>query len=360
MNDDKKIAASCRGLSKKFGPAMVLDNINFDVYEGEIVVLLGASGSGKTTILRIIAGLETAEIGSVTLGGRDVSDLPARERGVGVIFQQYALFPQMNVERNIGYGLRLRGIKRKLVKQRVDDLIALVELGDHRKKYPSQLSGGQQQRVAIARALAYDPEILLFDEPFSALDAQIRSMLRKEIRMLLKKINKPAIFITHDQEEALEIGDRIAVINKGRIDQIAVPYEIYAEPATEYVAKFLGIANVIEGRISGQTFEADGIKIDLIIKPPVADNGKAKLIFRPEDVFLRRPENLMQNYQALTDATIKEVNFIGAFERVFVTLNLPHSPVIIVTRPKSETTAFPLAIGQKVTVGLVRFRVLPG
>jgi ABC-type Fe3+/spermidine/putrescine transport system ATPase subunit len=359
MIDEKTLAASFRGLSKKYGQTVVLDNINFDVSEGEIVVLLGASGSGKTTILRIIAGLETANIGSVILHGKDVTELPARERGVGVIFQQYALFPQMNVEKNIGYGLRLRGRPRKEVREKVSELIELVELGEHRKKYPLQLSGGQQQRVAIARALAYNPEILLFDEPFSALDAQIRSSLRREIRMLLKKISKPAIFITHDQEEALEIADRIAVINKGHIDQIAVPYEIYSEPATEYVAGFLGIANMLTGIVQGHTFQSDGLRLDLLTRPNMKDGEAVKLVFRPEDVFLRKPENLTQNYQKLTEGIIKEVNFVGAFERVIVVLDLPGDPPVTVIRPKTETTTFPLALGQKVTVGLVRFRILP-
>ncbi len=359
MDEGKIPSASFRGLSKKFGQTVVLDNINFDVSEGEIVVLLGASGSGKTTILRIIAGLETADIGSVNLRGRDVSELPARERGVGVIFQQYALFPQMSVEKNIGYGLRLRGRPKKEVREKVKGLIELVELEDHRKKYPLQLSGGQQQRVAIARALAYDPEILLFDEPFSALDAQIRSSLRREIRMLLKKINKPAIFITHDQEEALEIADRIAVINRGHIDQIAVPYEIYSEPATEYVATFLGTANLLEGIVKGHTFQTDGVRLGLLTRSSIPDGSAAKLVFRPEDVFLRKPENLTQNYQKLTEGVIREVNFGGAVERVIVSLDLPGEPPITVIRPKTETTTFPLALGQKVTIGLVRFRILP-
>ncbi len=212
------IAASFSDLSKKYGETTILKNINFEVAEGEIVVLLGASGSGKTTILRIIAGLESSNTGKVILHTKDVTELPARERGVGVIFQSYALFPKMTVEQNIGYGLRLRKKSKAEIKKRVNELVELVNLEDHRKKYPSQLSGGQQQRVAIARALAYNPEILLFDEPFSALDAQIRSRLRREIRQLLKKINVPAIFITHDQEEALEIGDRIAVLNQGQIE----------------------------------------------------------------------------------------------------------------------------------------------
>jgi ABC-type Fe3+/spermidine/putrescine transport system ATPase subunit len=358
MLEGQTLAASIKGLSKKFGQTVVLDNINFDVSEGEIVVLLGASGSGKTTILRIIAGLETSDIGSVRLHGRDVSELPARERGVGVIFQQYALFPQMSVEKNIGYGLRLRGKPKKGVKQKVNELIELVELGEHRKKYPLQLSGGQQQRVAIARALAYDPDILLFDEPFSALDAQIRSTLRREIRLLLKKINKAAIFITHDQEEALEIADRIAVLNAGHVDQIAVPYEIYSDPTTEFVATFLGTANLIEGRIEGQDFISDGIKLQLQTFES-KEGQPVKLVFRPEDVFLRKPENLTQNYHQITTGIVKEVNFVGAFERVIVVLDIPSAPSIIVTRPKTETVVNPLAIGQKVTVGLVRFRILP-
>src|SRR5436190_12585057 len=202
-------AASIVGVSKRFGKTSVLENISFDVSEGEALVLLGASGSGKTTILRVIAGLEQPYTGKVILHGRDVTELPARERGVGVIFQSYALFPKMTVEKNIGYGLRIRKRKRKEIKKTVNELLELVQLQDHRKKYPSQLSGGQQQRVAIARTLAYKPEVLLFDEPFGALDTQTRVHLRREIRALLRKVNVPAIFITHDQEEALELGDRV-------------------------------------------------------------------------------------------------------------------------------------------------------
>ena len=353
------VAARITNVSKKFGESVVLENINFEVAEGEIVVLLGASGSGKTTILRIIAGLETAGSGNVVLHEKDVTDLPARERGVGVIFQAYALFPQMNVEKNIGYGLRLRKKSKGEIKQKIDELIELVGLGEHRKKYPSQLSGGQQQRVAIARALAYNPEILLFDEPFSALDAQIRGRLRREIRSLLKKINVPAIFITHDQEEALEIGDRIAVLNQGRIEQIGVPYDVYNKPETEYVATFLGIANLLLGVIRDEKFKAENISLNIQEELKLRDGQSVKLVFRPEDVFLRKPENLTQNYQKLTDGTVEEVNFIGAFERVVVRLHLSNNLPIIVTRPKTETVSFPLTVGQNVSVGLVRFRILP-
>jgi ABC-type Fe3+/spermidine/putrescine transport system ATPase subunit len=352
-------AANFTNISKKFGETTVLENINFHVDEGEIVVLLGASGSGKTTILRIIAGLETTNSGSVILHNKDVTELPARERGVGVIFQQYALFPSMNVEQNIGYGLKLRKKSKVEIAKRIDELVELVNLEEHRKKRPSQLSGGQQQRVAISRALAYNPEILLFDEPFSALDAQIRSRLRREIRQLLKKINVPAIFITHDQEEALEIADRIAVLNKGRIEQIATPYEIYNKPATEYVAKFLGTANIISGVLNNGIFECENIDLKIEENFGLKNGQSVKLVFRPEDVFLRHPENLTQNYQDLTYGWVEEINFAGAFERIIVRLNLSEEQTITVIRPKSEAVNFPLEIGQKVEAGLVRFRLLP-
>src|SRR5678809_404335 len=264
------VATSVVGISKRFGKTSVLENISFDVAEGEALVLLGASGSGKTTILRIIAGLEMPYTGKVILHGKDVTELPARERGVGVIFQSYALFPKMTVEKNIGYGLKIRRRKRKEIRETVNELLALVQLEEHRKKYPSQLSGGQQQRVAIARTLAYKPEVLLFDEPFGALDAQTRGHLRREIRALLKKVNVPAIFITHDQEEALELGDRIAVINVGNIEQIGTPDEVYNHPATEYVATFLGAANILAGVVRKDRIEMGSALI------PAQIHGKFK------------------------------------------------------------------------------------
>lgn len=357
--DNKAIAVSVRNISKKFGSATVLEDINFEVQEGETIVLLGASGSGKTTILRVIAGLETPDSGEVILHGKNVTNLPARERGIGVIFQSYALFPKMTVERNIAYGLRLRKRSTKQINETVNRLIELVHLEEHRRKYPSQLSGGQQQRVAIARALAYEPEVLLFDEPFGALDAQIRTRLRREIRALLKQINVPSIFITHDQEEALELGDRIAVLNSGRLEQIGTPFDVYNKPATEYVATFVGAANLLLGVVRDRNFESENISIELEDGMNFKQGQSVKLVFRPEDVFLRKPENLTQNYQKLTSGVVEEVNFVGAFERVVVNLDLSAKPPIIVTRPKTETLAFPLHPGQTVTAGLVRFRVLP-
>src|SRR5580765_1178685 len=276
-------AASVLGLSKRFGKTSVLENISFEVAEGEVLVLLGASGSGKTTILRIIAGLEQPYTGKVILHGKDVTELPARERGVGVIFQSYALFPKMTVEKNIGYGLRIRKRKRKEIRETVNELLSLVQLEEHRKKYPSQLSGGQQQRVAIARTLAYKPEVLLFDEPFGALDTQTRVHLRREIRALQKKVNVPSIFITQDQEEALELGDRVAVINVGRIEQSGTPFEIYNHPATEYVATFLGAANVLDAVVRQDFIEVGSAHLPAQIdSQKFKDGAPVKIVFRPE------------------------------------------------------------------------------
>jgi ABC-type Fe3+/spermidine/putrescine transport system ATPase subunit len=375
-------AASVVGISKRFGKVGVLENISFDVAEGEVLVLLGASGSGKTTILRIIAGLEMPYTGKVILHGRDVTELPARERGVGVIFQSYALFPKMTVEKNIGYGLRIRKRKRKEIRQTVNELLSLVQLEEHRKKYPSQLSGGQQQRVAIARTLAYKPEVLLFDEPFGALDTQTRVHLRREIRALLKKVNVPSIFITHDQEEALELGDRVAVINVGHIEQIGTPFEIYNYPATEYVATFLGAANVLEAVVRKDSLEVGSARVPAALdKEKFHEGDCVKIVFRPEDVSLSRGDFLRSGHARLASGRIEEVTFVGAYERLrlrlddggtdecktdetpfYLTTETPDrkpSRAIIATRPKPEASASRLHVGEKVVVALTSFTVLP-
>ncbi|MGI8733994.1 MAG: ABC transporter ATP-binding protein [Pyrinomonadaceae bacterium] len=375
------VATSVVGISKRFGKTSVLENINFDVAEGEALVLLGASGSGKTTILRIIAGLEQPYTGKVMLHGKDVTELPARERGVGVIFQSYALFPKMTVEKNIGYGLRIRRRKRREIRETVNELLALVQLEEHRKKYPSQLSGGQQQRVAIARTLAYNPEVLLFDEPFGALDAQTRGHLRREIRALLRKVNVPAIFITHDQEEALELGDRIAVINLGHIEQIGTPFEVYTKPANEYVATFLGAANILPGVVKDRSVEVGSALVPLPEGYEKYHEGqKVKLVFRPEDVSLSKTSEVTAGHVCIAKGIVESTNFVGAYERVgiridlsdsgtcdtnetpyYLTTQTPESQTskpIIATRPKPEATATRLTIGDRVAVGLSSFTVL--
>jgi len=374
-------AARVLGLSKRFGRTSVLENISFEVAEGEVLVLLGASGSGKTTILRIIAGLEQPYTGKVILHGKDVTELPARERGVGVIFQSYALFPKMTVEKNIGYGLRIRKRRRKEIKQKVNELLELVQLEEHRRKYPSQLSGGQQQRVAIARTLAYNPEVLLFDEPFGALDTQTRTHLRREIRALLKKISVPAIFITHDQEEALELGDRIAVLNVGHLEQIGTPEEIYNHPATEHVATFLGAANVLRGVMCNGKVDIGGCSLPA---PPTArefkDGQAVNLIFRPEDVSFSKSETLPAGHLRLANGIVEQINFVGAYERVsvrpdfeaanagapdetpfYLTTETPESQTakpIVATRAKQEASALRLKFGDRVVIGLASYTVL--
>jgi ABC-type Fe3+/spermidine/putrescine transport system ATPase subunit len=373
-------AASVVGLSKRFGKTSVLENISFDVAEGEVLVLLGASGSGKTTILRIMAGLEMPYTGKVILHGKDVTELPARERGVGVIFQSYALFPKMTVEKNIGYGLRIRKRKRKEIRETVNELLSLVQLNDHRKKYPSQLSGGQQQRVAIARTLAYKPEVLLFDEPFGALDTQTRVHLRREIRALLKKVNVPSVFITHDQEEALELGDRVAVLNVGHIEQIGTPFEIYNHPATEYVATFLGAANLVDAVVRQDHLEVGSAHIPATLdKEKFKPGDCVKIVFRPEDVSLSRGDLSQSRPSRIGSALIEEIAFVGAYERLRLRMELDEecktdetpyylttqpperqtSKAIIATRPKPEASATRLHVGERVTVALTSFTVLP-
>ena len=374
-------AASVVGISKRFGKASVLENISFDVGEGEVLVLLGASGSGKTTILRIIAGLEMPYTGKVILHGKDVTELPARERGVGVIFQSYALFPKMTVEKNIGYGLRIRKRKRKEIRETVNDLLALVQLEEHRKKYPSQLSGGQQQRVAIARTLAYKPEVLLFDEPFGALDTQTRVHLRREIKALLRKVNVPSIFITHDQEEALELGDRVAVLYQGHIEQLGTPFEIYNHPATEYVATFLGAANILEAVVRKEHLEVGSARLSAELNPATFVPGDCvKIVFRPEDVVLSKNDFLRAGAAKIGAGRIEEISFVGAYERLrlrvdsggedcrtddsqyYLTTETPErqsTKAIIATRPKPEAAATRLQIGDRVVVAVTSFTVLP-
>ena len=374
------VAASVRGVSKRFKKSRVLEDVSFDVAEGESLVLLGASGSGKTTILRIIAGLEQPDSGRVILHGKDVTDLPARERGVGVIFQAYALFPRMTVEKNIAYGLKIRHRPRKERRETVDRLIKLVQLEQHRKKYPSQLSGGQQQRVAIARTLAYKPQVLLFDEPFGALDAQTRVHLRREIRALLRQVKVPSVFITHDQEEALELGDRIAVLNEGRLEQIGTPDDVYNHPASEFVATFLGAANLLLGVAAAGFVEIGTARLPAEKETKRFRDGQSvKLVFRPEDVCVSQDANLPEGCRRLTNGVIEEVNFVGAYERLTVRLDLTHRKgdtdalyevtintpqrmtgvPIMVTRPKPEANALRYKSGDRVAIGLTSFSVLP-
>src|SRR3989304_4442072 len=240
---------SISNVTKQFGDTVVVDNFNLDIEKGEFVSFLGPSGCGKTTTLRMVAGFEIPTTGQITLDGRDITNVPPNQRNVGMIFQSYALFPNMTVSQNIGFGLRVRKEGKSEINDRVQEMISLINLEQHVHKYPYQLSGGQQQRVSLARALAIRPEVLLLDEPLSALDAKIRVSLRAEIRAMQKRLGITAIFVTHDQEEALSISDRIVVMNAGEMEQVGTPFEIYNFPKTQFVANFVGSLNNADAEV---------------------------------------------------------------------------------------------------------------
>ena len=242
-DEDRRIGIKVEGVSKRFGDFLALDDVTLDVPEGSLTALLGPSGSGKSTMLRLIAGLEQADSGHVFLEGRDVTGIPVQERGIGFVFQHYAAFKHMTVRDNIAFGLKIRKVPRDQIRDRVKELIRLVQLQGMAHRYPSQLSGGQRQRMALARALAAEPKLLLLDEPFGALDATVRKELRTWLRHLHDEVNVTTIFVTHDQEEALDVAEQIVVMNEGRIEQVGAPRELYEHPETEFVMGFVGEVN---------------------------------------------------------------------------------------------------------------------
>jgi sulfate transport system ATP-binding protein len=277
---------SIRSVEKKFGRYPALNSVDLEIADGELVALLGPSGSGKTTLLRTIAGLEFPDAGQVLFAGQDVTFASAAARRVGFVFQQYALFKHMTVARNIAFGLDVRKGRDKPskaeIRTRVEDLLKLVELEGLGGRYPSQLSGGQRQRVALSRALAVQPSVLLLDEPFGALDATVRKSLRKELRRVHDATGVTTIFVTHDQEEALELADRVAILNAGRIEQIGTPHEVHDHPATPFVCGFVGEANRFEGTVAGGRFTAGPV----VLPAPGAADGAAIAFVRPHDLVL--------------------------------------------------------------------------
>lgn len=248
-NADPQTHVGIRNVSKSFGALNVLNGIDLDVQRGEFVSLLGPSGCGKTTLLRAIAGLATVDRGSIAIGGRDVTNTPANKRGIGMVFQSYALFPHLSVADNVAFGLRARGVAKHDAANTVGQMLSLVQMGGYADRRIQALSGGQQQRVALARALATRPQVMLFDEPFSALDRKLRESMEMELRSLLRNLAISAVFVTHDQEEALIMSDRIAVMNRGKIDQFARPTEIYSQPATPFTLEFVGTSTRIHGTV---------------------------------------------------------------------------------------------------------------
>jgi putative spermidine/putrescine transport system ATP-binding protein len=271
-------------IRKTFSGNVALHSLDLAVQQGELISLLGPSGCGKTTALRIAAGFEFADSGAVLLAGNDISNVPAHKRNMGMVFQSYSLFPNLDVSGNIGYGLRTRKVDKATARTRVAEILELVQLTAHARKYPHQLSGGQQQRVALARALAIQPLVLLLDEPLSALDAKVRASLRDEIRRIQTDVGTTTLFVTHDQEEALAISDRIAVMSQGQIEQLGTPTEIYRNPSTAFVARFIGSMNELPATVlDGNTVRVLDVPVHVTRGTALGADTKAMLLVRPED-----------------------------------------------------------------------------
>jgi iron(III) transport system ATP-binding protein len=299
-----------RHIRKEFGAFAALHDISLGIRQGEFVCFLGPSGCGKTTLLRIIAGLEVQTSGEVWQGGRDISRLPPAQRDYGIVFQSYALFPNLSIADNVAYGLVNRKTPKVQARQRVEELLKLVGLPGCEGKYPAQLSGGQQQRIALARALATAPGLLLLDEPLSALDALERVRLRHEIRALQQKLGVTTVMVTHDQEEALSIADRIVVMNHGVIEQVGTPLDIYREPASPFVADFVGKVNVLPARVTAGELRFGSLRI-----PCQGADRDARVYLRPEDV-LARP--ISEGDAHVFDANIEKIEFLGSYCHVHV------------------------------------------
>lgn len=265
-------------VSKRFGSFQAVDQVSLDVKSGSLVALLGPSGSGKSTLLRLISGLETPDVGKILITGEDATDRSVQDRNIGFVFQHYALFKHMTVRQNIAFGLEIRKATTPKVKQRVEELLNLVQLAGLGDRYPSQLSGGQRQRVALARALAVEPKVLLLDEPFGALDAKVRKDLRAWLRRLHDEVHVTTVFVTHDQEEAMEVSDEIVVMNKGKVEQVGTPAEIYDHPASAFVMSFIGPVNVLPS--SSRLFQNNGF-----------DSAHPEMFLRPQDVLIETSSN---------------------------------------------------------------------
>jgi putative spermidine/putrescine transport system ATP-binding protein len=335
---------SLQNLSRHFGQTRALDGLTLEIEPGELVALLGPSGCGKTTALRILAGFEIADSGSVTVNGRDVSHIPPAKRDMGMVFQSYSLFPNMSALDNVAFGLRMRKTAAPARRSRAAELLDLVGLADQAQQYPHQLSGGQQQRVALARALAIEPSVLLLDEPLSALDAKVRLQLREQIRALQQRLHTTTLFVTHDQEEALSMADRVGVMRSGRLEQLATPHELYARPATAFVAEFVGTMNRIPA-------EPDGDGRVRVLGGTVPIRGD-----RPDgplDVLLR-PEELRIAAEPNGNGIVTIATFLGSLTRVSALLS--GDVTVQVDVPSTESAV--LAPGTSVQVTVAEAEVL--
>ncbi|MGP4058569.1 ABC transporter ATP-binding protein [Mycobacterium sp. 4D054] len=331
------VAVQLDELTRVYGQTRALDGLTLHIEPGELVALLGPSGCGKTTALRILAGLDEATSGTVSVGGVDVSRVPANKRDMGMVFQAYSLFPHLTVLDNVAFGLKMRGKGKRDRLSRAADMLDLVGLGELGGRYAKELSGGQQQRVALARALAIQPRVLLLDEPLSALDAKVRTQLRDEIRRVQLEVGTTTLFVTHDQEEALAVADRVGVMNQGRLEQLAAPAELYANPATPFVADFVGLNNKVPATVSGGTAQVFGVSVAAL---PGSVDG--------EGVAMVRPESVTVTADPAGAATVTSVSFLGAISRVH--LALPGGATVSAQMASSAARAF--APGDPVAVGL--------
>jgi sulfate transport system ATP-binding protein len=337
-----------RGLSKSFGSFKAVDQVGFKVETGELLALLGPSGSGKSTLLRIIAGLETPDSGEVILTGLESTNLSARERNVGFVFQHYALFKHMTVRENIAFGLKVRKTPKAEAEARTEELLALVQMAGYGGRYPSQLSGGQRQRVAVARALAPRPRVLLLDEPFGALDAKVKAELREWIRRLHEDAHITTVFVTHDQEEAMEVAKKIIILNRGRIEQLGDPRAIFDRPSTQFVADFVGETNSIEAQV-----EEDGLAVWGPLRfgvGPVPKGRRVRIYFRPHDVYVTRAKESLQVQAGITGEFFK-----GAFTELDLDLGEGRHVYAHLPRGISEASGF--TVGEKVWAGITGFHV---
>ncbi|WP_197376336.1 ABC transporter ATP-binding protein [Mycolicibacterium baixiangningiae] len=332
------VAVELNDLTRVYGSVHALDGLTLHMRPGELVALLGPSGCGKTTALRILAGLDEATSGSVSVDGRDVSRVPANKRDMGMVFQAYSLFPHLTVLDNVAFGLKMRGKAKAERTSRAADMLDLVGLSAHKHKYASELSGGQQQRVALARALAIQPRVLLLDEPLSALDAKVRAQLRDEIRRVQLEVGTTTLFVTHDQEEALAVADRVGVMNQGRLEQLAAPAELYAHPATPFVAEFVGLNNRVTATVDGGRAKVLGTDVAALDGSITSGDGLA----------LVRPESVTVTAGATPNATVSSVAFLGSISRVYCTL--ADGSVLFAQLPSAA--AAPFAAGDAVTVGV--------
>ncbi|WP_113913561.1 putative 2-aminoethylphosphonate ABC transporter ATP-binding protein [Roseovarius dicentrarchi] len=327
-------ALQISGLSKSFGTFTALKGIDLAIEKGEFVCFLGPSGCGKTTLLRAIAGLDVQDYGTILQNGRDISGLPVHGRDFGIVFQSYALFPNLSVARNVGFGLRGSDLGRQQRKARVAELLSMVGLDGQAEKYPAQLSGGQQQRVALARALAPSPGLLLLDEPLSALDAQVRLHLRDQLRQLQRELGVTTIMVTHDQDEALSIADRIVVMRQGQIEQIGTPEEVFRHPATAFVAGFLGDMNFIPARVqSAGTVAVGDTVFEVPDTAPHAPGDAVSLCIRPADIMVG---DFGDDTPNRLGATVRTVSFRGNFHQLSVRCPDLAEPLDIELRHQGE------------------------